>query len=219
MNLRLGAALGSTIALLTGVLTIIGLLVNPDIFAPIFGPSAGQALATVLALPSRVFIAVVTTTVAVTVLIGIINLLVVHLERVARRQRGMLYSLVLVASFLASLSLSIAGHQLSRILLEDVQVAIESALAGLVFFALVYGAYRALERRITWGRILFVVSILVTLAGALPIAELGIVADISQRVLAIPVNAGTRAILLGIALAILVTGIRVLLGQDRSYRE
>lgn len=216
MNLRLGAALGSTIALLTGVLTLIGLLVNPDIFTPIFGSSSSQAIAAILALPARVFIAVVTTTIAVTVLIGIVNLLIVHLERVVRRQSGMIYSLVLVVSFVASLSLAILGHPLAEVLLEDGQVAIESALAGLIFFALVYGAYRTLARRVTWARILFVVSILIVLIGALPIVE---ITNISQQLWAIPVNAGARAILLGIALAILVTGIRVLLGQDRSYRE
>ena len=34
----------------------------------------------------------------------------------------------------------------------------------------------------------------------------------------VPVSAGARGMLLGIALATVVTGLRVLLGQDRSYR-
>jgi hypothetical protein len=34
-----------------------------------------------------------------------------------------------------------------------------------------------------------------------------------------PFSAGGRGILLGIALATLVTGVRVLIGQDRSYGE
>jgi len=37
--------------------------------------------------------------------------------------------------------------------------------------------------------------------------------------LSVPVSAGARGILLGIALAITVAGVRVLIGQDRSYRE
>ena len=34
----------------------------------------------------------------------------------------------------------------------------------------------------------------------------------------IPVSAGARAMLLGIALGMVVAGVRVVLGQDRSYR-
>ena len=35
----------------------------------------------------------------------------------------------------------------------------------------------------------------------------------------VPVNAGASGILLGIALATVVAGVRVLIGQDRTYGE
>jgi hypothetical protein len=37
--------------------------------------------------------------------------------------------------------------------------------------------------------------------------------------MAVPVSAGARGILLGIALATVVIGVRALIGQDRSYRD
>ncbi len=107
----------------------------------------------------------------------------------------------------------------NRLLLEDVQVAIESALAGLVLFALVYGAYRIMSRRVSWGNFLFILSLLVILIGALPLRETAFIADVRAWLLAVPVSAGARGILLGIALATVVTGVRVLIGQDRAYRE
>jgi hypothetical protein len=100
-----------------------------------------------------------------------------------------------------------------------VQVAIESSLAGLLLFALVYGAYRTLRKRVSGWGLLFMIALLVVLAGALPLANLAPVAALRDWLMSVPVSAGARGILLGIALATVVTGVRVLIGQDRSYRE
>ena len=59
--------------------------------------------------------------------------------------------------------------------------------------------------------------LLIVLIGAIP--GLGDIGRVSNWLMAIPVSAGARGILLGIALATIVTGVRVLIGQDRSYRE
>ena len=107
----------------------------------------------------------------------------------------------------------------STILFETIQVSIESALAGLVFFALVYGAYRLMRRRVSGAGILFTVILLALLVGSLPLPELGLLASFRDWLVAVPVSAGARGILLGIALATVVAGVRVLIGQDRSYRE
>ena len=99
------------------------------------------------------------------------------------------------------------------------QVSVESALAGLVVFALVYGAYRMMRRRVTWAACCSRVALLIILLGALPLPQVAVLSDVRDWLLAVPVSAGARGILLGIALATVVTGVRVLIGQDRSYRE
>jgi hypothetical protein len=166
-----------------------------------------------------VILLLTTTVIAVTIVIGIFNLLTVHIRRVFRREGGWLNSLVLMLSFLAALGLYVIDRAQSMILLEDVQVAVESALAGLLYFSLVYGAYRLLHNRVTLPRIIFVLSMLVVLLGSLALPGLDILADFGALWSALPVSAGARGILLGIALATVVTGLRILLGQDRSYRE
>lgn len=159
-------------------------------------------------------------TVAIGVLIGLLNLLGVHFGRIRRRERQWGYSLIVIVSAAAVIGLWLLNvDDVNRVLLEDVQVAIESALAGLVLFALVYGAYRIMRRRVSWGNFLFILSLLVILIGALPLRETAFIADVRAWLLAVPVSAGARGILLGIALATVVTGVRVLIGQDRAYRE
>ncbi len=159
-------------------------------------------------------------TVAIGVLIGILNLLGVHFGRIRRRERQWGYSIIVIVAAAAVIILWLLNvDDVNRLLLEDVQVAIESALAGLVLFALVYGAYRIMSRRVSWGNFLFILSLLVILIGALPLRETAFIADVRAWLLAVPVSAGARGILLGIALATVVTGVRVLIGQDRAYRE
>ena len=224
---RLIAALSTALVIVFGLVTLLGLLVGEDLgflstFSEYFGLRALSGL----------FLQLVVITVAVTIVIGILNLLAVHLGRVAGTRRGWPYSLVLLASTLVVIALTAAerlnllampeGERApTTVLLESVQVSLESALAALLLFTLVYGAYRLMRRQVTWPYLLFTFVLLVVLLGALPLpgAGLGLIAQASAWLTAIPVSAGVRGILLGIALATLVTGIRVLIGQERSYRE
>ncbi len=208
---RLIGTLATVIVIVFGVITLFGLLVDTP----------------VLVAPATLFLELVSITIAMTVLIGIFNLLVVHLGRLFGRKDGWIYSLVLLISLLAVIILTILERlnvlnlepALTTILLEQVQVSIESALAGLLLFALVYGAARVLRKRVSGWGLLFVIALLIVLIGALPLPNLSFVATVRDWLLAVPVSAGARGILLGIALATVVTGIRVLIGQDRSYRE
>jgi hypothetical protein len=83
----------------------------------------------------------------------------------------------------------------------------------------VYGAYRLMRRRVTWWGMLFTLVLLIILIGALPLPGAVGLVSVRDWLMSVPVSAGARGILLGIALATVVTGVRVLIGQDRSYRE
>ncbi len=212
MRVRLGAAFASAIVLGVGFLTMLGLLVGEG-QGPLSDAVNGLGIRVIVSF----FLQVVVVTVAVTILIGVLNLLTVHVNRI--RTRNAVYSIVLLVSFFAAVLTYILERDTSMILLEKIQVSVESALAGLLFFALVYGAYRVMHRRVTWSGALFVAVILIVLIGALPLPGMGAIASVSNWLMAIPVSAGARGILLGIALATVVAGVRVLIGQDRSYRE
>jgi hypothetical protein len=201
---RLFDILASALAIGLGLMTLIGLL-------------SGEGA---LALLTNALLQIVVIVAAVAILLGLLNLLIIHIVRVLRLRRGFIYSLALVISALTVLGLWLADRDNdTAALLETAQLSVESALAGLLAFALVYGAYRLMRRRVTWGAVLFTVALLIVLVGALPLPEVTGVAQIRDWLLAVPVSGGARGLLLGIALAAVVAGVRVLTGQDLSYRE
>jgi len=224
---RLGSAFATAIVIVVGIITFLGLVVGN-------GLGGLSAVINAFAFPTiaNAFLQLTVITVAITVLIGIFNLIVVHLGRVFGRGKPFsqrINSLVLVASTIAVIVLGVLERTGSltgspsptTILLEGVQVSIESALAGLVLFALVYGAFRLMRRRVTGSGLLFTFVLLLILTAALPFSTPGmrLVGIVRDWLMAVPVSAGARGILLGIALAVTVAGARILIGQDRSYRD
>jgi hypothetical protein len=218
MRFRASAVLASALTISVGVIVILGLLLPEDLEYTGFRDVVQESAAALLQL--------VTITIALTIILGILNLLSVHIGRIFRRreasnasQLGALYSLVLLLGFGLVVASYALDRETSMILLETVQFPVEAALAGLLLFALVYGAFRMMRDRVTWSATLFIVTLLLVLLGALPVANGEVVQDVYEWLLEIPVTAGARGLLLGIALATLVTGMRVLIGIDRSYRE
>lgn len=218
---RILRVLATALVISTGIYVLIGLLAGDGLgFLSVISQQGGVVANT------NALLQLISITIAVTVFIGILNLLWVHLARVRRRGRGWGYSLLLVLTTSAVLLLTALERNniltgdppITRILLEQIQVSIESALSGLLLFALVYGAYRVLHNRVSLWGLLFVASMLIVLVGALPLG-IAAITDLRDLWLSVPVSAGARGILLGIALATIVTGVRVLVGQDRSYRE
>lgn len=223
MRGRLLAVPAAAIAVGFGLITLLGLLVGADLgFLSVILRDRFNITGV-----ANLLLQIVAIIAAVTVLIGILNLIGVHAQRIRRRSGGWGYSIVLLLSTLVVIILTAlertnvlrGSPAVTTILLEDVQVSVESALSGLLFFSLVYGAYRVLRRGVTFWGLLFVAALLVVLAGSLPLPGLTVLTNVRQWLLDLPVNAGARGILLGIALATVVTGVRVLTGQDRSYRE
>lgn len=222
-RIRLTAVVASALVLLVGIVTLVGLIGSGGQL----GLLSALVRGSLIELLTRIFLQVTVMTVALTLVLGVLNLLGVHVRRL--RTRSAPYSLVLLVSFFGVVGLVLferlnppGGTPLSAILLETVQVSVESALAGLLVVALTYGAYRMLRRRVTVYGVLFIFALLMMLVGelvrrgALP---LGLPTAWIDWFNSVPVAAGARGILIGVALATLVAGVRVLLGQDRSYRE
>ncbi len=201
------------VAFIVGVAAILSLLLGDN--PALFGEQPGSdELARRLALPGDALLRLVVIIVAVSIVIGIANLLFAHIGRLAQRK---FTSTVLLASFGFTIYWYVT-RQGDTSLLEAVQVPIESSLAALLFLSLAQGGARVIQKRADiWG-MLFVVVVLVVLLGSLPLAELAPVKAWSDWLMAVPVSAGARALLLGMALGAVVAGARALLGQDRSYR-
>ena len=207
------AGMSAFVAFIVGVVTILSLLLGDN--PALFGEQPGSdELARRLALPGDVLLRLVVIVVALSIVIGIANLLFVHIGRLARRKWT---SAVLLASFGFTIYWYVTRRG-DTSLLEAVQVPIESSLAALLFLSLALGGARVIQKRADIWSLLFVVVVLVVLLGSLPLAELAPLSTWSDWLMAVPVSAGARALLLGLALGAVVAGVRALLGQDRSYR-
>ncbi|GAB4572584.1 MAG: hypothetical protein Kow0077_12420 [Anaerolineae bacterium] len=206
---RIFAVLSSALVLGLGLITLWGLFPGSPV-----GPVAAA------------LIQLVVITGAVAVLVGVLNLLWVHLRRVLDGSPGWGYSLVLFIAALAVILLVtierlgvLPDFTISGFLFNAVQVSVESALSGLLVFFLVYAAARLLRHQVTWRGLLFVAVLLVVLIGWLELPGMGLINGLSSWIRTVPAAAGTRGLLIGIALGVTTIGVRVLLGQDPGYRE
>lgn len=216
ISARFSVILSTVIVMVIGSITMLGLLVSDDL-----GLLSTLVSVTGIRTFAQFFVQLSVVTIALTIILGVVNLVAVNVMRVLRGTTlsARLNSVVILASFFAALLFYMVDRSISGFLLQEVQVTIESALAALLFFALVYGAFRLLRDRVTAPRLLFLLAMLFVLIAALPFAALQPFQQLTDWLIQVPVNGGARGILLGVALGTMITGLRVLIGQDRTYGE
>ncbi len=169
---------------------------------------------------------------AFAVLIGILNLLLsVHLRRLLSFKRGWIYSWITVLSALGVFAVyaldetdywtgELEGEKLSPLVYQVAQVVLQSAMVGLLLFFLVYAAYRLMRQHVNWANVLFITAVLVAILGYLPISDnMTALSDFRDWLLRVPATAGARGLLIGIGLGTVTVGVRILLAQERIYRQ
>ena len=154
------------------------------------------------------------------VLIGIFNLIAVHMEKIRTRQKGSIYGAPLVLSLIATFGFGLLlgpEDPLMRLAVDAVIVPVEAALMAILTVTLIYAGIRLLRRRadvmsvvFLAVAIVFLLAVLLTPFGPLP-------GDWIIRVAGTFSKGGARGLLLGVALGTLLTGLRVLFGVDRPY--
>lgn len=157
-------------------------------------------------------------------IVGLINLLVVHLNKVARREKDGVYSAILViglvATFIFGLILKPQHPLMQAIVLNGIIIPVEAALLGILTVTLLYAAIRLLRRRSDVMSIVFIVTAALIFLGSatLPFGDVPVIGTLVRPwVSQIPAMSGARGILIGVALGTLTTGLRVLFGVDRPY--
>jgi hypothetical protein len=149
---------------------------------------------------------------AFTLVLGMVNVLTVHLGKIYIRDKGWPYSWVLLGALFFTLGMGFLtggpGSDWMQQVFEVVLFPLEATLAA-------YRAFRV--KSLETG--LFVTFGVIVLLGQVPIGarlwdQLPVIKD---WVLEVPALAGARGILLGVALGTAATGLRVLLGIDRPY--
>jgi len=158
---------------------------------------------------------------AVALLLGVLNLLLVHLEK-ARKGQNRSYSLVLIVSlviaFLVTLLQGPSGV-LSLWIFQYIQVPVEASLAAVMTITLAYAALLLLNRRPDLYSIVFVLFAMLALLSSAPFLGFNIplLSESLRGFNQLLSSAGARGILLGVAIGTVATGLRILLGADRPY--
>ncbi len=160
---------------------------------------------------------------ACALLLGLVNVLVFHTRRVVARDAQMPFSILILATavvvFLIVLPSGGAGAA-SQWVLRYVYQPLEASFLALLVFFIGTAVYRALRVR-TWEMALFALSALIVLIGSAPFMQVvsPLFPAAKDWVMNVPALAGVRGILLGVALGIIATGLRLLTGIDRPYSE
>jgi hypothetical protein len=159
---------------------------------------------------------------AVVLLVGILNLLLVHLKKIRTDEKNMIYSLFLVialsVTFIAALVFG-PDSPWSVFIYNHILLPVETSLVALLAVVLVYAVARIFWRGVTLFNLVFAFTVLFMLAvpAVLSWISLPWLSQLHTLVTQIPALAGSRAILMGVALGVIATGLRVLIGADRPY--
>jgi hypothetical protein len=200
------------------VIPIIGFLVGSVILAGYFFPGSGISAIRTPMLDWAVTIG------GVAGLIAIINLIFgVHWSRLRDPQKSHLFSALVILAFLATFVCGVflgpndPGYQK---VVTAIQMPIEASLMAVLAITLAYSSLSLLQRQHNWmGFFFFIAVIFYLLLNSGVLGFLGNIPTLQTLISAVsqaPI-AGSRGILIGVALGSLLTGIRIWLGSDRPY--
>ena len=168
-------------------------------------------------------------------LLGLFGLFYSHYNKIMRKVDGWGYSLFVFIGFLVIVIPAIISHGklMNGTSLTGIGWGyrfIYNALSGTMFsvlaFYIVSTAYRAFRIKSAQAGVLFVVALTVIL-GKVPLGQLiwdkvmgwthvG-VSEIVQWMMNVPVVAGRRGIMMGLAVGGIVTGLKIIFGIERQY--
>lgn len=160
---------------------------------------------------------------AFALLLGLVNVILFHTGRVIARHAQMPFSILILLSALIVFLLVLPSGGASAAsfwVLRYIYQPLEASFLALLVFFIATAIYRALRMR-TWEMALFALSAFIVLVGSVPFMQVlpPIFPAAKEWVVNVPTVAGMRGILLGVALGIIATGLRLLTGIDRPYSQ
>lgn len=162
---------------------------------------------------------------AFALLLGVFNILHVHVGQVRRRRRGWFSSFVLILSLLIGMIPPLLPEgmplrsELNQAVLSHILRPVGASLAALIVFTLTLAAFRLLQTRRSVASVLFLLVVIIVLAGSVPLAGLEQLAWWRAALIHVPAMAGARGLLLGVALGTVIAALRLIIGGERPYGE
>ena len=173
--------------------------------------------------------------------LGGANLFQVNLDAIVRRQRDWPYKVVLVTAMTTMLVFGLFVDRshfqepgtVSVWMYDHLYAPMSATMFSLLAFFIASAVFRAFRIR-TFEAGLLAVAALVVMIGRVPIGDAAARAlfdhaglphalrafrpsELQQWVMDVPQNAAKRAVLIGAAMGVMATGLRVILGIERAY--
>ncbi len=163
--------------------------------------------------------------------LGGANALRVNLEGVAKRQLDWPYKLVLVVALVATVVVGLVDGRrwqdagtTSMFLYNQLYSPMQATMFALLAFFIASAAFRAFRVRTVEAGLLAAAALIVML-GRVPVGDAITgwlpepvrMSALQEWIMNVPQNAAKRAILMGAAMGVMATGLRVILGIERSY--
>lgn len=163
--------------------------------------------------------------------LGGANVLKVNLEAVARRQSDWPYKIVLVGALVVTVVFGLLDGRhwqdptsRSMWLYRHLYSPMQATMFALLAFFIASAAFRAFRIR-TFEAGLLAAAALIVMLGRVPLGvawtsgfpEWLRLDTWQQWIMEVPQNAAKRAILIGAAMGVMATGLRVILGIERAY--
>ena len=163
-----------------------------------------------------------------TFLLGLVNLIQVNLPKVIRREKDWPYKLIMLLTLALTLAVGFAeggarqeaGH-VYKWLYDFVFIPLNATMFALLAFYIASAAFRAFRARNVDAALLLAAAVVVMIA-RVPLGEsIPIIGDYLPKfmnwIMDVPNIAARRAIFIGAALGAVATGLRVILGIERSH--
>ncbi len=163
--------------------------------------------------------------VGLTYVLGVANLLRVNLRGASQRITDWPYKLVLVASLLVMMGIGFSEgdaylDSTSKFswMYKNFYSPMSATMFALLAFFIASAAFRAFRIRSTEAMLLAIAAFILMI-GRVPVGNMisHYIPDAANWLMEVPQNAAKRGILIGAALGVMATGIRLILGIEKTY--
>jgi hypothetical protein len=163
--------------------------------------------------------------VGLTYVLGVANLLRINTRHVSRRERDWPFKIVLIAGLLTTMIVGFSeGTGYSEVgskfqwIYRTFYSPMTATMFSLLAFFIASAAFRAFRIR-SFEAMLLAIAAFILMLGRVPLGNAihPFLPEAADWLMEIPQNAAKRGILIGAALGVVATGMRVILGLEKTY--